>query len=89
MEVNAIGQKQDGGRPLPNRLEPPCFGARVQERDAIAVFSETRDPGAHFESIERRIEIDESLTRPCAIQAAGRPARVRTRPRTWICSRRV
>src|SRR5262249_62300475 len=71
------------------RLEPPCFGARVQERDAIAVFGETRDPGAHFESIERRIEIDESLTRPRVIQAAGRPARVRARPRTWICSRRV
>src|SRR5262249_40861902 len=39
--------------------------------------------------IERRIEIDESLTRPRVIQAAGRPARVRARPRTWICSRRV
>ena len=77
MEVNTVGQKQDGGRTLPDRFEPPRLSARVQKRDSVAVLGETGDPVTHLVPIERGIEIDEELARPQTIQAVCGPIDLR------------
>ena len=67
VKVHAIGHEQDRGRALPNRLKPSRLGARMQQRDPVAVLGETGDPITDLVPIERRIEIDETLTRPWPI----------------------
>jgi hypothetical protein len=63
VEMDPIGHKQDRGRVPPDWLEPRRLRARMQQCYSVAVLSETRDPGAYRVSIERRIEIDETLAR--------------------------
>src|SRR5262249_46333358 len=84
---NAIRHEQDCRRVLPDRLEPRRLGARMQQRDAVAVLGELADPGAHLVAIERWIDVDES--EPITIETMAGPIDSRAFPRARLCSTRV
>src|SRR5262249_60481112 len=60
MEVDPVGHKQDGSCALPDRLEPLCFSACVEQCDSVAMLRETGGPVTHPLAGKRRDEGDET-----------------------------
>src|SRR5262249_12225845 len=89
MEVDPVGHKQDGSCALPDRLEPLCFSACVEQCDSVAMLGETGDPVTHLVAVKWRIEVDETLAWPRALQAVGCPVDLRAVPRTRIGGARI
>src|SRR5262249_37791128 len=59
-ELDPVGQEQNRGSMLPDRLEPRRLGASVQKANSVAVPGKPSNPRADFVTVERRIEINKT-----------------------------